>query len=46
MSVETAKYLGITFNNRLSFEEHINNLVKKLSKGVFADTRHAIIITN
>ena len=34
MSVETAKYLGITFDNRLSVEKHINNLVKKLSKAV------------
>ena len=30
MSVETAKYLGITFDNRLSFEKHINNLKKTL----------------
>ena len=28
-SVETAKYLNITFDNRLSFEKHINNLIKK-----------------
>ena len=34
MSVETAKYLGSTFDNRLSFEKHINILVKKLSKVV------------
>ena len=34
VSVETAKYLGITFDNRLSFEKHINNSVKKLSKAV------------
>ena len=34
MSVETAKYLGIMFDNSLSFEKHINNLVKKLSKAV------------
>ena len=34
MSVETAKYLGVTFDNRLSFEKHVNNLVKKLSKAV------------
>ena len=34
MSVETAKYLGITFDTCLSFEKHINNLVKKLSKAV------------
>ena len=27
-------YLSITFDNRLSFEKHINNLVKKLSKAV------------
>ena len=28
MSVETAKYLGSTCDNRLSFEKHINILVK------------------
>ena len=27
-TVDYAKYLGVTLNNRLSFDIHINNLVK------------------
>ena len=29
-----SKYLGLTFDNSLSFEPHINNLARKLSKAV------------
>ena len=29
-----AKYLGVTFDNSLSFNSHINNLAKKLSRSV------------
>ena len=33
-SVSMSKYLGFIFDNSLSFEPHINNLARKLSKAV------------
>ena len=33
-SVSTSKYLDLIFDNSLSFEPHINNLARKLSKAV------------
>ena len=33
-SVSMSKYLGLIFDNFLSFEPHINNLARKLSKTV------------
>ena len=33
-SVSMSKYLGLIFDNSLSFEPHINNLARKLSKAV------------
>ena len=33
-SVSISKYLGLIFENSLSFEPHINNLDRKLSKAV------------
>ena len=33
-SVSMSKYLGLIFDNSLSFEPHINNLTRKLSKAV------------
>ena len=33
-SVSVSKYLGLIFDNSLSFEHHINNLARKLSKAV------------
>ena len=34
LSVSMPKYLGLIFDNSLSFEPHINNLARKLSKTV------------
>ena len=33
-SISMSKYLGLIFDNSLSFEPHINNLARKLSKAV------------
>ena len=40
----TVKYLGITIDNKLNFEEHINALASKISKllGVLCKLRHIL----
>ena len=34
MIVKNAKYLGVTFDGSLSFDCHIKNLIKRLSRSV------------
>ena len=38
------KYLGVYFDNRLSFKEHINELCEKINKyvGIFYHVRHML----
>ena len=41
---DTIKYLGITIDNKLNFEEHINALATKISRslGVLCKPRHIL----
>ena len=41
---DTVKYLGITIDNKLNFEEHINTLATKISRslGILCKLRHIL----